>query len=65
MKANYMERRYEKVRLRAYEIWQEEGKPEGRDLEFWRRAEAEIPEETDSDHKSSSDSGGGSDDPAF
>lgn len=47
MKSNYMERRYEKIRLRAYAIWKEEGEPEGRDLEFWRRAEAEVPEETD------------------
>lgn len=30
------------VRERAYEIWQEEGCPEGRGEEHWLRAEAEI-----------------------
>jgi hypothetical protein len=55
MKANYMERRHEKVRLRAYELWQEAGEPEGRDDEFWRRAEAEIPEDTASDREAPND----------
>lgn len=49
MKPNYMERRYEKIRLRAYAIWQAEGEPEGREEEFWLRAEAEFPEDTDID----------------
>lgn len=26
----------------AYELWERAGKPEGRDLEFWALAEAEI-----------------------
>ena len=30
----------EEIRLIAYRIWEEEGCPEGRDLEHWFRAEA-------------------------
>lgn len=30
------------VRNRAREIWEEHGRPEGRDEEFWLRAEREI-----------------------
>ena len=33
------------VALRAYHIWEKEGRPGGRDLEFWTRAQAEILEE--------------------
>lgn len=32
----------ERVRRRAYEIWLEEGQPEGRDLDHWSRAEQEL-----------------------
>lgn len=40
----------EKIRKRAREIWEENGRPAGRDEEFWFQAErelkkAEIPEE--------------------
>lgn len=28
------------IRERAYRIWEEEGRPDGRDTEFWMRAEA-------------------------
>ncbi|WP_206513297.1 DUF2934 domain-containing protein [Pelagibacterium montanilacus] len=28
----------EDIRRRAYELWEKEGKPEGRDLEHWLRA---------------------------
>lgn len=34
--------RDEKVRIRAYEIWEEEGQPEGRETAHWFRAQAEI-----------------------
>lgn len=34
--------RDEQVRARAYEIWEEEGRPEGHDEEHWYRAQAEI-----------------------
>ena len=30
------------VALRAYQIWEEEGKPDGKDFEHWLKAEAEI-----------------------
>lgn len=30
------------VRERAYAIWEEEGRPEGRHLDHWVRAEAEV-----------------------
>ncbi len=31
-----------RIRQRAYEIWQREGRPHGRDAEHWQQAEAEI-----------------------
>lgn len=30
------------IRARARELWEQNGRPEGRDLEFWFRAEAEL-----------------------
>jgi Protein of unknown function (DUF2934) len=30
------------IRERAYSIWEEEGCPQGKDLDHWLRAEAEI-----------------------
>jgi hypothetical protein len=30
------------IRERAYAIWEEEGRPDRRDLDHWRRAEQEI-----------------------
>lgn len=32
----------ERIRLRAYEIWEREGRPEGREVEHWERARSEI-----------------------
>jgi hypothetical protein len=32
----------EMVAMRAYEIYLEEGRPEGREIEHWTRAEAEL-----------------------
>jgi hypothetical protein len=37
-----MEPREERIRERAYEIWEREGKPHGRDAEHWRQAASEI-----------------------
>lgn len=34
----------ERIRLRAYEIWEREGRPEGREAEHWDRARREIEE---------------------
>lgn len=31
--------RIERIRVRAYHLWEEDGRPEGRDTEFWERAE--------------------------
>jgi hypothetical protein len=33
------------IRDRAYALWQQDGSPEGRELDFWRRAERELAEE--------------------
>ncbi|WP_166096493.1 DUF2934 domain-containing protein [Bradyrhizobium barranii] len=32
----------EETRRRAYKLWENAGRPEGRDLEFWLRAEREA-----------------------
>jgi hypothetical protein len=32
----------EKIRQRAYEIWEAEGRPHGRQMEHWLHAEAEC-----------------------
>ena len=36
-----------RVRLRAYLIWEREGRPEGRDVEHWQQAEREVAQEDD------------------
>jgi hypothetical protein len=35
----------ERIRQRAHEIWEEEGRPEGREYSHWVRARAEIGDE--------------------
>jgi hypothetical protein len=45
-----------KVRERAYQIWEREGCPEGRENEHWHRAEQELADEDASG--SSPDAGG-------
>jgi|HubBroStandDraft_2_1064218.scaffolds.fasta_scaffold305978_2 Protein of unknown function (DUF2934) len=37
----------EDIRARAYRLWEKAGKPEGRDEEFWHRAERELMEKTE------------------
>ena len=32
----------EAIAVRAYELWEKAGKPEGRDEEFWHLAEQEL-----------------------
>jgi hypothetical protein len=39
----------EQIRERAYTLWQEDGSPEGREQEFWHRAERELAERADID----------------
>lgn len=38
--------REQRIRTWAYLLWEREGRPEGRDLEFWDRARRAIEEET-------------------
>lgn len=33
---------YDKISLRAFQIWEAEGRPQGQDLEHWLRAEIEL-----------------------
>ncbi len=32
----------EPIRTRAYSLWEQAGRPEGGDLEFWERARQEV-----------------------
>jgi hypothetical protein len=32
----------DRIRQRAFELWERDGRPEGRDTEYWFRAEAEL-----------------------
>lgn len=32
----------ERIRARAYQIWEQEGRPHGRDLEHWQQAERQL-----------------------
>jgi len=36
------DRREQAMRERAYEIWENEGRPHGRDLEHWLSAEQQV-----------------------
>ncbi|MBB3309124.1 hypothetical protein FHT78_000853 [Rhizobium sp. BK196] len=40
------ERNEDRVRERAYAIWEKEGRPEGQDRRHWNEAEAELRGET-------------------
>jgi hypothetical protein len=40
-------RRKQEIRARAYEFWEQAGRPSGRDQEFWFRAEREVDGTTD------------------
>lgn len=37
-----MDDQSERIRKRAHEIWEEEGRPEGREYSHWLRARADI-----------------------
>jgi hypothetical protein len=37
-----------RIRARAYELWEEAGRPVGRDVEFWLEAEPQITSQRDS-----------------
>lgn len=34
----------DQIRLRAHQLWEQAGRPEGREDEFWHRAEQELQE---------------------
>jgi hypothetical protein len=44
---NMLDDRLQRVRLRAYLVWEREGRPEGRELEHWFIAEREVADEED------------------
>ena len=33
---------YDEIAKRAYELWEQAGKPDGQDTEFWLQAEGQI-----------------------
>jgi hypothetical protein len=39
----------EDIRVRAYELWEQNGKPEGKQDEFWFQAERELKEKKETD----------------
>jgi biotin carboxyl carrier protein len=45
MEKKMQDQRDEKIRLRAYQIWEQEGRPEGKDIDHWHRADSEIEQE--------------------
>ena len=42
----------EQIKVRAHELWEQAGKPEGREDEFWHQAEKELAQGATSDEKS-------------
>lgn len=42
------------TRLRSYLLWEAAGRPQGRDLEFWLRAEADLRSEAEAGARSPS-----------
>ena len=40
--------RHERIRQRAYQLWEQEGRLHGREHEYWLRAEAEVADLPDS-----------------
>ena len=42
----------EQIRVRAHELWEQAGKPEGRENEFWHQAEKELTQGKTSEEKS-------------
>lgn len=39
--------REQRIRERAYSLWEEDGRPDGREQEYWHRAERLIAAEAD------------------
>jgi hypothetical protein len=42
----------EEIRTRAHQLWEQAGKPEGREDEFWHQAEKELAQGVTADEKS-------------
>lgn len=42
----------EQIRVRAHELWEQAGRPEGREDEFWHQAEKELTGGATADEKS-------------
>lgn len=42
----------EAIKVRAHELWEKAGKPDGREDEFWHQAEKELAQGKTSDEKS-------------
>jgi Protein of unknown function (DUF2934) len=42
----------EQIRIRAHELWEEAGKPDGQQDEFWHKAEKDLSQGATSDEKS-------------
>jgi hypothetical protein len=41
----------ERISIRAYRIWEEAGRPDGKEAEHWHQAEAEIEAEDDAERR--------------
>lgn len=39
------------IETRAYQLWERAGKPEGREQDFWRRAERELQKEREEEQE--------------
>ncbi|WP_416338932.1 DUF2934 domain-containing protein [Paraburkholderia sp. CNPSo 3076] len=47
------DQREERVRRRAYQLWEDDGAPEGRADEYWSRAEKQVAAEYDAEGETS------------
>jgi hypothetical protein len=69
--AQYTDETQDRVRQRAYELWEQHGRSEGHEAEFWHQAERELKGEASSSdiskgvtaNATSARSGSGSDGP--
>jgi len=50
--------RIDQLRIRAYQIWERKGRPQGRDLEHWLEAERELEADDDRSHRAQKEEAG-------